>query len=112
MSIFFQRLTHVLLCAALASPALISFQTEALYAQSSASLTGTILDPRGVALPGATVQVRNEATGTSQKTTSDAQGKYSVSLQPGVYSVTVEHAGYQTATQTDVAVVAGGADVH
>jgi hypothetical protein len=39
-------------------------------------LQGTVTDPSGAALAGARVTVRNEETGASQTTTSDANGKY------------------------------------
>jgi Carboxypeptidase regulatory-like domain len=39
-------------------------------------LQGTVTDPNGAPLAGAQVTVRNEETGASQSTTSDANGKY------------------------------------
>jgi CheY-like chemotaxis protein len=39
-------------------------------------LQGTVTDPSGAVLAGASVTVRNEETGASQTTTSDANGKY------------------------------------
>jgi outer membrane receptor protein involved in Fe transport len=75
---------------------------------NSATVSGTVSDSQGAPINGAKLTFSGPATASA---TTDANGHYSVNLQPGVYSVTVEHAGFQTATQTDVAVVAGGADV-
>jgi len=84
----------------------ITIVPTALYAQSSASLTGTVLDPRGAALPGATVTVKGDA-GEPQKTTSDSQGKYAfANLAPGKYTVQVDASGFAT-SQTPVQVAAG-----
>ncbi len=58
----FLRYARIVLSAALALPVLVTAAPATLYAQSSASLTGTVLDPRGVPLPGATVTVKNDAT--------------------------------------------------
>jgi hypothetical protein len=46
------------------------------------SLIGTVLDRAGASLPGATVSVKNDATGAWQKMTSDELGKYSFSNLP------------------------------
>lgn len=82
--------------------------TVAQNAPSSATVSGTVSDSQGAPINGAKVTFSGPASASA---TTDTTGHYSVTLAPGVYSVTVEHAGYQTATQTDVAVVAGGADV-
>ena len=74
------------------------------YAQSTATLSGSITDPSGAAVPKAQVTVRALATGVDRVVTSDSAGNYSVpSLQPGNYSVTVQASGfanYQLATVT------------
>jgi iron complex outermembrane receptor protein len=101
MPLLSPRLARLALCAALALPVLATAATPALYAQSSATLAGTIFDPRGVALPGASIVIRNTATNTTQKATSDAQGKYSFSnLAAGKYTVAVIASGFSTATQS------------
>ncbi|MGA1982170.1 MAG: TonB-dependent receptor [Acidobacteriaceae bacterium] len=107
MTLLSHRLARLALCAALAAfPALAIVAPAPLYAQSSASLTGTVLDPRGVPLPGAAVTVRSES-GATQKTTSDAQGKYAFSNLPaGKYTIQVDASGFATA-QTPVQLAAG-----
>ena len=76
----------------------------------SATLTGTVLDPRGVPLPGATVMVRDEANGATEKMTSDAQGKYSfASLPADKFTVQVDGNGFTTSKRTGLQLAAGQA---
>ena len=107
MHSLFLRSARILLCATLALPFAATLNPAQLYAQSSASLTGTVLDPRSVPLPGATVSLRNEATGATQKSNSDSQGKYAfANLAPGKYTVQVDASGFAT-SQTPVQLAAG-----
>ena len=102
------RYACLALCAVLALPVLPSIHPTPLFAQSSAALTGTILDPRGVPLPGADVTVKNDATGVTQKIKSDSTGKYSfATLAPGKYTVQVDSNGFNTAVKTGVQISAG-----
>jgi iron complex outermembrane receptor protein len=105
MTLLSHRLARLALCAVLALPVSAAVEPTPLYAQSSASLTGTVLDPRGVPLPGAAVAVRSDA-GAPQKTTSDGQGKYSFNLAPGKYTIQVDASGFAT-SQTSVQLAAG-----
>ena len=64
-------------------------------AQSTATLAGTVKDPTGAVLPGATVVVHNNGTGVDRTLHSDSAGQYVVpSLPPGEYTVTVNAAGF------------------
>jgi hypothetical protein len=63
-----------------------------------ASLTGHVGDPAGAVIPGANVRVRNQQTGQENTATTTEDGNYTVpSLLPGVYTVTVEAAGFKSA---------------
>jgi iron complex outermembrane recepter protein len=96
------------LCSVLALPAVVLVASPRAYAQSSAALTGSVLDPRGVPLPGATIVIKNESNGATTKTTSDAQGHYSVAtLAAGKYSIEVDAPGFNTAKRSGVVVAAG-----
>jgi hypothetical protein len=65
------------------------------FAQSTATLSGTVTDPSGAVLPGAQITVHAVATGTDRVVKSDSAGTYTVpSLQPGEYSVVVEAPGF------------------
>ncbi|HMD83656.1 MAG TPA: carboxypeptidase regulatory-like domain-containing protein [Terriglobia bacterium] len=69
----------------------------------NASLTGTVTDPSGAAIPEASVTATDVATGQSTKTTSDPTGNYNLpSLPPATYTLTVEKAGFKTSVQTGI----------
>jgi iron complex outermembrane receptor protein len=94
-----RRIAGIALSAALALTVVALLQPARLHAQSSAALTGTILDPRGTPLPGASIVVRS-ATGAAQRITSDTQGKFSfAALAPGKYTLSVIASGFSVATQ-------------
>ena len=58
------------------------------YSQSSEGRSrGVVPDATGAAVPGATVTITDQATSATQAATSGADGSYSVSVAPGVYSV-------------------------
>ena len=64
--------------------------------RDTASLYGTVRDPGGAVIPGASVTATNAATGVERAGESDASGGYLFSLlQVGTYNVTVEVAGFQ-----------------
>lgn len=60
-------------------------------------VSGTVTDPSGAAVPGAQVVLLETVTGVTWHTTTSSAGLYSfVSLNPGVYQVTVSQAGFAT----------------
>ncbi|MDT5271459.1 MAG: hypothetical protein QOH49_3645, partial [Acidobacteriota bacterium] len=62
-------------------------------------ISGTVMDQNGAAIPGATVTVTNTGTGQKQTLTTSEDGAFQVtSLDPVVYSITVEAQGFKTAT--------------
>src|ERR1700761_502222 len=64
-------------------------------AQFNGSITGTVQDPAGANVPGATVTLTNVGTGEGKAGTTDAQGFYQfVSLAPGNYSVKTSAKGF------------------
>src|SRR5438067_339080 len=67
------------------------------FAQSiaSAQLSGTVKDPKGAVVPGATVTAHDGAKNFERATLSDANGDYQLlQLPPGVYTITVEAKGF------------------
>lgn len=69
------------------------------------TILGTVTDPSGAVVAGATVKVKNVATGLERTTVTSGDGSYSVPELPiGTYSVTVGQAGFQTSVVTGVAV--------
>src|SRR5690348_16134441 len=71
--------------------------TRVCFAQSdTARLQGTVTDPQGAAIAGASVQVTNPQTGFAVTVTTNELGFYSVSaLQPGSYRVEVSQKGFK-----------------
>jgi len=69
------------------------------------TILGTVTDPSGALVAGATVKVRNLGTGLERTTVTSADGSYSVPELPiGSYSVTVTQTGFQTAVTNNVEV--------
>jgi hypothetical protein len=70
---------------------------------SSSSLRGTVMDPSGSAVAGATVVVANDDSKTTRTATTGAVGDYSfLALPPGIYTLTVTAAGFTRYQQTGV----------
>ena len=72
---------------------------------TSGTILGTVLDPSGTAVPGATVTVDDVGKGTTQTVETNESGNYTISqLTPGTYRVTVNHPGFRRFVQESVAV--------
>ena len=79
--------------------ALFAATAVAAFGQSSASLSGTIVDPTGAAVPNAHVIVHSLATGADRAVDTDAAGLYAVpALLPGDYSVKATATGFSNDT--------------
>ncbi len=73
--------------------------------QALGSITGTVKDSSGAAVPDASVQVRNIGTNLKATVHTDSSGSYSIpNLPVGPYEVTFTKAGFETETHTQVAV--------
>ena len=71
-----------------------------------ASLAGSVVDTAGAVVPGATVEVKNNATGTVEHVITNASGVFQVpGLSPGTYSVTVTLEGFKTFVLSEVRLV-------
>jgi hypothetical protein len=67
----------------------------------SGDLGGTVTDPSGAAIQGATVTAKSNGTGAVKTVTTGGAGDYRIGLlQPGSYTVTVAAANFQTTQQT------------
>ena len=70
------------------------------WAQSTATLQGTITDTQSAVMPGVSVTIRNQATGIERATVTDAAGQYvAASLQPGHYAIVAHIEGFQDQTR-------------
>jgi len=78
---------------------LLFVASAACHAQFTANVQGTVTDPKGSVIPGATVLLVNTATGVQQTTTSNASGVFQfASLAPGSYTVSGSSPGFSKAT--------------
>ena len=76
------------------------------FAQGGQSLSGLVMDDAGGVIPGASVAVRNNATGESFEAVTNEAGAFSVpAIAVGTYSVTITLQGFKTAVVNDVRVV-------
>jgi hypothetical protein len=65
-----------------------------LFGQTT-SLTGTVADPSGAVIPGATISIVNVETGAPRDAVSDTQGRYTMErLTPGTYTLTAKASGF------------------
>jgi len=71
------------------------------------SIGGSVTDPQGAAIPGATVTVTNESTNTKQTTQTNASGYFVFpALRAATYTVTAEKEGFKKLEKTGVVLVA------
>lgn len=116
----FQQKIHFLF---LAIAFLLTFSSlGAAQEETSATITGQVVDATGAGIPNATIVVTNTATGDTRQVQSNGEGNYNVfPLQPGTYTITVEQTGFKKSVITaslnardrrpiDVALEVGGAD--
>ena len=77
---------------------------------ATADLTGTVTDPNGAVVAGATVTAKNSATGISRTVTSNSDGSYQIiSLPPGEYNITAEAATFKKVVIAGVKLTVGQA---
>src|SRR5712672_4570263 len=79
------------------------FSVLAFGQAQTGTLRGTVTDPNGGVVAGATVTAKNAATCANTPTTTNGEGSYVIpNLLPGKYSVTVEQTGFSKKAVTDV----------
>ncbi|MDQ6705067.1 MAG: TonB-dependent receptor, partial [Acidobacteriota bacterium] len=75
------------------------------FAQDRGTITGTLTDAAGAAVPGAAIKVANPSTGLTQSVSTNNEGSFTVPYLPvGKYTVTAEKVGFRTAEVTDITV--------
>jgi hypothetical protein len=71
-------------------------------------IQGTVTDPTGAVLPGASVEARNLGTNLSRTTTTDGDGRYTfLQLPPGGYRVTFTMSGFATLVHENIQLTVG-----
>src|SRR5689334_22309904 len=102
----FPRLQYLI-----ASIALALFLAPAASAQSqitTGTVEGTVKDANGAVVPGATVELKNNATNITRDATTNDEGRFlAPQLQPGIYTVKVAKQGFATAVDNAVEVNVG-----
>lgn len=79
----------------------------AAQAQSTATITGTISDPRGASIAGAQILVEPiPPAGKTERAVSAADGRFSLTLPPGRYRVVISRDSFAQAVQ-EIAMTAG-----
>ena len=75
-----------------------------MYAQTtSGAIVGTVTDPTGAVIGGASITVTNMDTSISVKASTDASGEYVVTpLGVGRYTVAVEATGFKRSVRSDI----------
>src|SRR5712675_1760794 len=81
--------------------ALLAVGTSAM--GQATSVRGTVVDPSGKAVAGATVELANSASKTERTTTTGDQGEYQfLFVPPGTYKLAVTASGFRHYEQTDL----------
>src|ERR1051325_8179094 len=88
------------------SPLLILLLVTVVSAQTfRGTILGTVTDPNGAVVAGATITVKNTSTGIERTTATDSEGNYTVPELPvGPYEVRVEQPGFTTLLVSNVTV--------
>src|SRR5215831_2629960 len=91
----------------LALPMVAVGQTASSAAAQAAQFTGAVTGPDQASVPDARIRIVNQATGAEHQTTTNADGAYGLSVQPGTYKVTVAAYGFDTTESKPITVTAG-----
>lgn len=87
---------------------LVAIATQALTAQTvSGVVTGRVTDPSDASVARATITLISEARAASRTGQSDETGVFTLnSVQPGIYTLTVEHPGFKQYRRTGIVLTA------
>jgi hypothetical protein len=95
-------------CIAFLSFAALLLAAPLVAQEARGTIQGTVTDPQGAVIPGATVVVTNTDTGTARTALSSEIGYYEAPfLDAGTYSVSVELSGFKKTTRPGVVLNAG-----
>jgi len=90
------NLKRLILCTACTVVVAIAAQSQT----ASTSVRGTVSDPQGAVVAGATAALKNPATGFSRSTTTDDRGFYQlIQVPPGTYTLTITKPGFAVTKQ-------------
>lgn len=84
------------------------FQAQSIGAQTAASIVGDIIDSNGSVAPNVTVKIINEGTKIERLVQTNEAGQYRVTpLNPGVYTIQVEAAGFKREVRSGIVLEVG-----
>ena len=87
----------VLACLAASLPVLVRAQSTSA---NSGTVRGSVVDPSGAAIKGASVEIQNPVSGSNKKAQTDAEGKFELDNVPfNSYHMKVTASGFQTGEQ-------------
>ncbi len=87
--------------------AIFSIFVSSAAAQATGSLNGTVKDPNGAVIQGASVTIKNTGTNLARSAVSNDEGNWSVAVLPvGSYSVSYEKEGFKKAVNQNIEVEA------
>jgi hypothetical protein len=70
---------------------------------TNGTVSGIVLDPSGKPIPGADIEIVNDATGGRYPGRTNAEGIYAMpNLPPGSYRIQVSHIGFKTLIKPDI----------
>ena len=83
------------------APLALLLPASAIAQSTNATISGTVADPTGAAVPNAQLTLTSVATGSVAKTTSGPDGLFSFpNLQPGIYELRAAAQGFRDFVQT------------
>lgn len=83
------------------------FSISGLGQTSKGFIVGSVADPNGAVVVGATVKITNVGTGISRETVSADDGNFRIdAVDPGTYKIEVSQAGFKSVTRDNVTVTA------
>ena len=101
----FERIRLGILPIALLTLIVLACTPPSLAQQTLGSINGTVLDPSGAAVAGATVSVTDAAINVTETTTTQRTGYFQIfNLPIGTYTVTVSHEGFEGSRLPGIAV--------
>jgi outer membrane receptor protein involved in Fe transport len=87
------------------------FSSTVLAQSSKGIIAGTITDPNGGVVDGATVKITNKATNVTRETKTTADGLFRIdAVDPGAYKIEVSAGGFKTTSRDNVTVEAAQAN--
>jgi outer membrane receptor protein involved in Fe transport len=90
----------ILLRAILTFAMIVFFAGHAMAQLDTAAISGTVRDPSGAEIPGATIEIDNQETGLVRTTTTNATGTYQLGeIPPGIYTIKATAQGFSSSLQ-------------